>query len=249
MPVGLLHLDQHALQQDGVVVLPVDREAVDVAQHLVAVDQAHPAVDPHRAVAPRDHEQQPHVGVLGHVQVGLEEAVAGHVRDQQVALVQDGHESGATPLGRGVAAPGRVRGGHHQEGRPGDELPHVRVQVGHHLFARALGGLPEPPREAVVEGIAPGGGRHGRGRLEGDIAFGPRRRGGADSVPVFVVTADPPSAARRRRPSRPARPAPESIRTGRPPWRRRRPVPAPATHQRTSAPAPPLAPDGALYRS
>ena len=76
MAVGLLHLDQHALQQDGVVVLPVDREAVDVASTSSRSISRAPPLTRTVLSLPGIINSSPTLRVLGHVQVGLEEAVA-----------------------------------------------------------------------------------------------------------------------------------------------------------------------------
>ena len=65
------------------------------------------------------------MGIALKILVGLEQLVAGHVGEQQVALVQYGHKSRFAPLRRGVAMPVCVGAGQDGEGRKFDEFLNV----------------------------------------------------------------------------------------------------------------------------
>jgi hypothetical protein len=59
----------------------------------------------------------------------VDPAVSGCVGKEQPPLVEDGHEAGRAPSWRHVAPPPPVRGGDEHEGRPGDELAAVAVDM------------------------------------------------------------------------------------------------------------------------
>ena len=114
---------------------------------FVLGDDAGLAVDAHGVVDAGDEENQADVGAVLNVLVGLEQAVAGNIREQQVAVVNDLDEARLAPLGRGVAPAIGVGGSHDDKGGRGDKLLHPRRKMPLELLHRPLRWRPELPVE------------------------------------------------------------------------------------------------------
>jgi hypothetical protein len=69
------------------------------------------------------------VAVLEHVLERVDAPVAGGVGNEQAVLVEHGHEAGGAPPRRDVAPALAVRRRDEQEGRAGDEVSAVAVDV------------------------------------------------------------------------------------------------------------------------
>ena len=120
--VGFLHGDQDALLDLGVVVRVVDLQLDFQAVELLFCYEFGLPVDAYCIGYSGDEEYEAHVGIVGHIEVGLEQPVAGDVRDEETGLVQNFDEARLTALGRGVTGAVGAACGHHQEGRLADEF-------------------------------------------------------------------------------------------------------------------------------
>ena len=115
----------------------------------------------HGVVEAGDEENQADVGAGLDVLVGLEQLVAGHVGEQQAAVVNDLDEARLAALGRGVAAAVGVGGGHDHEGSVADELLHPRSEMALELLHRPLrGGAKLTVEPAVADGCFVSDGCH-----------------------------------------------------------------------------------------
>ena len=106
-------------------------------------------VDADGVVQSRNEEEQSYIGIGVDVLVGLEQFVAGYVREEQAVFVQHPDESGLTSLGRGVAVTRGVAGGHHGEGGEFDEFLHELGHIGFYLGSRSALGIAKSIAETV----------------------------------------------------------------------------------------------------
>ena len=150
MAVRLLDLDEHALEMARVVVGLVERELYVLAVQFVLVDDADLAIDADGVVDAGDEEDEADVGAALNVLIGLEKAVAGHIREQQTVIVDHLDEPRLAALGGGVAAAIGVGGGHYNEGSVLHELLHPRSQVSLELLDCSLRRRAKLPVESAV---------------------------------------------------------------------------------------------------
>src|SRR5512144_1315007 len=113
------------------------------AQDLAVPDDAGPTVHAQGVLATGDQEDHPDVRVLHDVGQPVDAVVADPVRDHEVGVVEHHHEAGRVPLRGDVTAARAVGRGEQHEGRAGDELAGVPVEVRALLEPRALSRRPE----------------------------------------------------------------------------------------------------------
>jgi hypothetical protein len=120
--IRLLDVDQHNRPWR----LPVSREA----RHQFRIRrQPSDTVHPQGVLEPRHEKQQPNAGIACDVAQRIQPVVPRPVRHRQRSRIDDVHKPWLAPARRHIAKPVLARRADAQEGREGNEIRKVRVDL------------------------------------------------------------------------------------------------------------------------
>ena len=151
MDERLLHLDAEACARRG------SGKRVGGQEPAVAHDRG-TAIHPEGLPEAGDEEEEPGVPALHHVPERVDPPVARSIAEQETVLIEDCDETGRSATRGDVASALAIRRRHQNEGRVGDEVAAVVIEVTDRLAHDRLGRWPVKPREPLggVDRLAEG---------------------------------------------------------------------------------------------